>query len=67
MPKIKTVKQIKQGEYIQLLRKDGTPYKKVWERGEFNQSIKKYALTDYEDFCNYKHVKGDSKCIIADI
>lgn len=66
MPKIMTVKEVKKGEYIHLLNKDNTPQKKVWIRGEYDRSSQRYELQNYWDINDFKYVKGDKKCIIAD-
>lgn len=60
------VKDVKKGEYIHLLNKQGEPQKKVWERSEYNRSVKRYSLQNYWDINDYRHVKGDALCVIAD-
>ena len=66
MPKITTVKQVKRGEFIQLLNKDEKPQKKIFERGDFDRSSKKYELQNYWDINDFRYIKGTAKCIIVD-
>ena len=61
-----TVKQVKKGEYIQLLNSKGQPQNKVYIRGAFDRSLKKYELQNYWDINNFRYVKGSAKCIVAD-
>ena len=60
------VKDVKKGEFIYLLNKDNTPQKKVYQRKGFDRSSGKYELQAYWDINDYRYVKGDKTCIIAD-
>ena len=63
---ITTVKAVKKGEFIQLLNKDNKPQKKIFERGAYNRSAKKFELSNYWDVNDFRLIKADHKCIIAD-
>lgn len=66
MPKQLTVRQIKKGECIHILNKQGKPQKKIWIRQSYDQSTKTYTLQEYWDINNYRYVKGETLCIEAD-
>ena len=55
-----TIKQLKKGDYFKL-RENG----RVYVRGDYNRSIKKYEYYDYDDICNFHVCKG-TKIVITD-
>ena len=54
------VRDIKAGTYVKRISKDGTPQNKVYIRGEYSRSTRRYELIDAEDINRAVYVKPDS-------
>ena len=58
------IKDMKQGDFFTL--KDYGEYpdeSKVYIRGEYNKSLKKYEICKYTDMNAFRYVKGDKEVI----
>jgi hypothetical protein len=60
------VEDIKQGETVSRIRKDGSIMKKIFLRGEYNRSAKRYELQNYEDINEYVLVKKGTELKLID-
>lgn len=57
-----TVKDFKKGEFLKLIDKNGKSGKKVYIRGDYDRSTKKYILIDTNDvWGNGRLVSGSRK------
>ncbi len=54
------VKKFKKGEYIRLVKKDGTLQSKVYVRGDYCREDKKYSIYEFNDICKERFVKGST-------
>ena len=63
---VQEIKKVKKGEFIQVLKKDGTPQKKVWQLDGYCRINKKYELTSVEDINDFKYLKGDKMVVTTD-
>lgn len=43
------VETVKKGEFVKRVNKDGSAGNKVYRRGDYDASSRKYSLEDYED------------------
>lgn len=51
------VEQIKRGQFVRKLNKDGSEQARTYMRGDYCKATKRYALTDCEDVSREVYVK----------
>lgn len=57
---MKTIKQLKVGDFFRLL-----PNGKVYVRGEYERSLKRYSYYDFNDVNNEHFCHGDKSVIVV--
>lgn len=62
--KTKTIKQVKKGEPVRLIRK-GEACERVWIRGDYNACDKTYTLSAWDHWGRWTCVKG-SRVVAVD-
>lgn len=58
---MKTIKQLKQGEYFTLREVEFPKESQVWIRDEYDLSDKTYLCYNFADTSKYKYLKGDKQ------
>ena len=56
---MKTIKQLKVGDFFRL-----RPNGKVYVRGEYERSLKRYSYYDFNDVNNVHFCRGDKSVIV---
>lgn len=62
---IRQIRDVPKGEYIRVLRADGTPMKRVYIRDEYDQQAKAFILLAADDICQYRTLKADRKVLVG--
>lgn len=62
---IRKVKELKQGEFVRRVRKDGTPMSKVYCKDVYDRSLKRYWLDDTEDISKAIAVRPDTLVLVG--
>ncbi|TSE11323.1 hypothetical protein [Aquimarina algiphila] len=60
------VENIKHGEMVARVKKDGKRMSKTFIRGEYNRSEKCYELQNYDDINDYVYVKKGTELMLVD-
>jgi hypothetical protein len=58
---MKTIKELKQGEYFTLKEIEFPKESQVYVRGEYDRSSKTYSCTKWNDTCAERFFKGTKK------
>ena len=62
---IRKVKELKLGEFVRRVRKDGTAMNKVYRKDVYDRSLKRYWLDDTDDISNAIAVKPDTLVLVG--
>lgn len=53
------LKDCEKGEFLHLLDKKGIPHKKVYQRGEYDRSARRYRIDDVDDISRDRLIAGE--------
>lgn len=59
--KVTELKNLPKGEFFRTVDKNGNVSKKTYIREDYDRSTKKYEVSDAEDCCNFREMKGNKK------
>lgn len=59
------VEDVARGDYVRKVTKDGLPLNKVYQRGTFDRTTKRYSLIDCDDVNRELFVKKGTKLLVG--